>query len=67
VIDIGRSTASVNEAYYSNQVANESVPFFGRQDNYVPPPYYGQSTGLCSQCGAPKQDPMTTFCLSCGK
>jgi hypothetical protein len=52
--------------YQSNQVASESASFFGRYDNYPPPAYSGQSTGLCSQCSTPRQDFIAKFCSSCG-
>jgi membrane protease subunit (stomatin/prohibitin family) len=67
VIDIGRSTVPRNETYYTNQVANESISFFGRQDNYAPPPYSSSSTEFCSQCGTSRQDLTAKFCSSCGK
>jgi hypothetical protein len=70
VIDIGRSIAPRNASgvYYSNQVAPEPTAFFGRQDNYLPPPYYGHSNAeTCSQCGVLRQDLMAKYCSSCGQ
>jgi hypothetical protein len=66
VIDIGRSTAPGSAAYYSNQVPKESSSVSGGQQNYAPPPYSGQSTSFCSQCGAARQDLSAKFCSSCG-
>lgn len=53
--------------HYPNQIANESVQTFSRPDNYAPPPYAGQSTGFCSQCGASRHDFTARFCSSCGQ
>jgi len=68
VIDIGRSVAPGSGVYYSNQVAAETTSVFGRQNNYPPPPYSGQSAtiGFCSRCNAPRQDFIAKFCPSCG-
>ncbi|CAF5018602.1 unnamed protein product, partial [Rotaria sp. Silwood1] len=41
---------------FEYQVAPDLTSVFGRQDNYAPPPYSGQSTEICSQCGAARQD-----------
>ncbi len=69
MIDIGRIhvVESGNTVYYSNQVASEPTVFFGQQDNYAPPPYPGQSTGFCSQCGVARQGLTAKFCSSCGQ
>ncbi len=66
VIDIGRSIVPGNGTYYSNRVAPEPTVYLGRQDNYPPPPYSGQSTGFCPQCGTPRHDLTAGFCSSCG-
>ncbi len=63
MIDIGRPSAPGSGAYYSN----ESAFLVEQQNNYSPPPYSGQSTGYCSQCGAIRQDLSARFCSSCGK
>ncbi|CAF3730881.1 unnamed protein product [Rotaria sp. Silwood1] len=67
-IDIGSSVPqeSVNRVHYSNKVAPQSTSYFGRQDNFAPPPYSIQMAGFCSRCGVARQDLTAKYCSSCG-